>query len=776
MMKTIAAVLSAVIMLTPAAALCASAEENTPDKGAPTAFTNKDALYVHAVSNSADADAWQEWQSVHDEYYYERDTGTKYFFLPSSAGDTSVDIYNGFSANVTINGVQIAPHTTESVPYSVNANYSVPAGGRTYTLKFMKSSAEAALYINNSNADGNGTDLMSYLNSDKSNSAAATGAIVDSDGKIDNTTIKKIKGRGNTTWGKPKKAYNITYDKKVSVAGMEKNKKFSLLANYQDDSLTRNRFLYDLSDAVGLPYASDSRYVDFYVNGNYRGSYQMCEKVGAGSLVNDIDADSYLNADGTVNADFPFIAEVDWSAGSDDYYVTLNNGVNITVKDPEIDPGQPGYYEVLSYVKQKFENFTAIASNKNGRISDVADLDSVTKLYLINELGKNWDSGASSTFFTYKQDENGVYKFYGSPVWDYDNSLGNAVGVGSDLNSMGVSDYTSFSGWWCRYKGKWASQSTATNNIINNLAWNNEVLAAADDIWFDDFVPALNHFSGKTDNPLIADEMYTSEQYYSLLSGSAEMNYRSGWLLNTGSWIANHSSVAVAEYDLNKNIYQVKSGVKTFANNFKGMYDFTVQWMLSRAAWLSSQMAAGYGKTQLKGDVNRDGELTISDVTEIQKYLAKTVDFKPLQYELGNVLNGMLNINDSTAIQRKLAGIADFPSDEPEPQPDPDTYTVTFTNTLDWSGDIYCYYYYADQNGTVVQPYLWPGAMMTYLRTDSDGKRVYSVNVPFEAQYIIFDNGVGNYQTENIPFDGSALNYYALNETSGRGRYYCGTY
>lgn len=60
---------------------------------------------------------------------------------------------------------------------------------------------------------------------------------------------------------------------------MSKGKKFSLLANYQDDSLTRNRFLYDLADAVGTPYASDSRYVDFYSDGYYWGSYQMTERL-----------------------------------------------------------------------------------------------------------------------------------------------------------------------------------------------------------------------------------------------------------------------------------------------------------------------------------------------------------------------------------------------------------------------------------------------------------------------------------------------------------------
>ena len=105
---------------------------------------------------------------------------------------------------------------------------------------------------------------MTYLTADKSLSSKATGAIVDSNGDVDNTPIKKIKGRGNTTWQKSKKPFNLTYDSKVSIGGMAKSKKFSLLANYQDDSLSRNRFLYDLSDAVGVPYASDSRYVEFY--------------------------------------------------------------------------------------------------------------------------------------------------------------------------------------------------------------------------------------------------------------------------------------------------------------------------------------------------------------------------------------------------------------------------------------------------------------------------------------------------------------------------------
>lgn len=252
-----------------------AAQTSTPT----LSFKTQNALYAHAVSGSNDSDAWVAWQCKHNEDMEELNTNRKYFFLPSSVSSTSVELYNAYSKSVTVNNVTIPSGESREVSYTIDKAGNVTADGKTYSLTFLKSSAESAIYVNNSNADGNGKELISYLNEDKSNYSSATGAIVDKNGKIDNTSIKKIKGRGNSTWGKAKKPYNITYSDKVSIGGMSKGKKFSLLANYQDDSLTRNRFLYDLADAVGTPYASDSRYVDFYSDGYYWGSYQMTEKL-----------------------------------------------------------------------------------------------------------------------------------------------------------------------------------------------------------------------------------------------------------------------------------------------------------------------------------------------------------------------------------------------------------------------------------------------------------------------------------------------------------------
>lgn len=655
-LKKITSIILALVLAFSALSVCSvSAAQDKP-----ISFDTYEALYVHAVSGSNDSEAWQAWQCEHDEDFSAVNPNVNYFFLPTSADSKKVDIYNAYKTSVTVNGVEIPSGEVKTVNYELNKPYSVDVSGKTYTLKFMKSNAEAAIYVNNTNADGNGNGLMMYLNADKSRSAKATGAIVDSKGNIDNTDIKKIKGRGNTTWNKPKKAYNITYSDAVSIVGMKKSKKYSILANYQDDSLSRNRFLYDLSDAVGMPYASDSRYVDFYSDGFYWGSYQITEKVEAGSsnLISDIDDTAYLNDNGTVNSDFPFVCEVDAGAqDGEDYYVKTSSGNKVTIKAPELEEGDAGYEEVKEYVKQKFDAFYNSVKSRTSDPTDYADVESLAKLYLINELGKNWDAGVSSLFFVYKQDSSGKYKFYGSPVWDYDNSLGNAVGVERELSNIGVTDYEEYYGWWCKYKGR-SSNSKSVTNIMNFISRNNIVYEKSVSVWFEEFVPVINDFASDSSTPDVSSttEMYRAYTYYNLLKDSAQMNYQSGWLLNTGSWISDHSSLYKANYDLKTNTYTVDTKATTYTQDFTGMYNYCVDWLTSRAAWLSSEMSDDYTPSEKQiGDVNKDGILSITDATEIQKYAVGIVYFLPSQASLGDVNgDGIVNVLDATEIQKMI--------------------------------------------------------------------------------------------------------------------------
>lgn len=652
-------------------------------------FIKDNMLYVHAVNDETETQSWHHWQHA-DAYidYDEEDmeelglvegeglSEEKYFFMSSSTPEDKVVMLNTYAEDVTVNSTVIPAGGTAEVPYIEGDEVTVEAGGESHKVIFMRSTAEASIYINNPDADGEGTDLFSHLSADKENDAKATGAIVDNEGNVDNTPIKKIKGRGNTTWLKTKKPFNVTYDSAVSIDGMQKTKKLSLLANYQDSALIRNRFLQDLSDAVNMPYASDSRFVDLYMNGVYLGSYQLTQKVdiGKNNLVPEIDDDTHLNEDGTLKEEFPFICEVDASAqrGKDYFIQTSVARCKLTLKGPELDEDDPYYDTVLQIAKEKFDTmFTAVRTN-SANMGELVDIDSLTKIYLINELGKNWDVGVSSLYFVYKQAEDGTWKFFASPVWDYDNSLGNATGVKSNLQSMKVTDYEEPTGWWVMYKPGAGSGKAAKYNILSWAARNATIMDHAAKVWFEDFVPAMETFNSQN---VDFGELYSKDVYFEYLEGSAAMNYQMGWLMTTGDWICDHSTLRTGTFNSNTGKFTLAEKDTTYdITKFEDQYQYTMDWLNTRCAWLSAQFYENYTPTTpevtpenaLLGDADLNLSVNIKDATLIQKHTALLVTLEGIALKCADARkDAQVNVNDATVIQKFVAGLAvDYPVGE----------------------------------------------------------------------------------------------------------------
>lgn len=208
----------------------------------------------------------------------------------------------------------------------------------------------------------------------------------------------------------------------------------------------------------------------------------------------------------------------------------------------------------------------------------------------------------------------------------------------------------------------------------------------------------------------------------------------------------------------------------------------------------------------LIGDVDGNGVITIADATLVQKYAVQMVTFTDTQLIAGDCdLDGRVGIKDATLIQKYIVGFEDTESvgeyvggEEPttveptteettaepttvepttEPttappttEPEPETYTVTFTNSLSWSGTIYCYCWAEGEDGAVS----WPGTAMTYSETNDYGQKIYTVEVPSDADYVIFNNN--NSQTVDIPFDGSELRFYALSDIDSSWHHLYGTW
>jgi len=119
------------------------------------------------------------------------------------------------------------------------------------------------------------------------------------------TGLKKIKGRGNSTFEASmrlygKYAYNITLnDKAKLIPDCESQKKYSLLANNADETLLRNVTVYGIADQIGMPYTPNTRLVDMYDNGNYIGAYVLTEKVeyGKNTLIPTATSSDKMNED-----------------------------------------------------------------------------------------------------------------------------------------------------------------------------------------------------------------------------------------------------------------------------------------------------------------------------------------------------------------------------------------------------------------------------------------------------------------------------------------------
>ncbi|GHV39493.1 hypothetical protein AGMMS49546_11640 [Spirochaetia bacterium] len=70
---------------------------------------------------------------------------------------------------------------------------------------------------------------------------------------LENTAYKdEIRGRGNTSWGAPKKPYRIKFDKKTSLFGYEQAKSWVLLANYLDPTLLMNTVAFGVLEVRAI--------------------------------------------------------------------------------------------------------------------------------------------------------------------------------------------------------------------------------------------------------------------------------------------------------------------------------------------------------------------------------------------------------------------------------------------------------------------------------------------------------------------------------------------
>lgn len=299
------------------------------------------------------------------------------------------------------------------------------------------------------------------------NKIPAYALLIDSNGDtLFQGNLAHIKTRGNDSFKESKKPFTVKFPKKQNLFGLNRSKSFTLLANACDETHIRNAIGLDIARAFGLS-ASHYAYLTLYINGAYKGLYQMTNKVDVGKEALDItDLDKqneWVNPKpietyqwyglgrkkGVIQrkgvlldhnpSDITGGYLLDYVGPPVQYSKNMSGFVsdaedNIRILSPKYASPQE-----VNYIANRYNEMEVAVHNADGinpetglHYSEYLDVESFARYYLLNEVLFNIDGGWAS-FMMYKETDSIDPKLYAGPAWDYDRTLDNPRFMGNSI-------------------------------------------------------------------------------------------------------------------------------------------------------------------------------------------------------------------------------------------------------------------------------------------------------------------------------------------------------
>lgn len=572
----------------------------------------------------------------------------KYLFLPASADMTQLSLTfatEPASHKVMLSGNKGMTYLSDAVDVTAVAavgadgyreiTASVGKGKQPLTFRVMQASAIPTMYLTSSDA-AQGRD---WVDASKSNAATGTMNLIGADGApIYSGELKQIKARGNSTFTyTPKKSYQIKLAEPSDLLGkQEQVKTWVLLASYFDATQMHDKLIKDLAAELGLAYTASCDWVNLYYDGEYRGVYLLSEKnsVGATSVAitdmeqayeqlnegygTDMTTDLAENSYGQQYQYTKDLKEPENITGG--YLIELNHemwdevsgfktrqGVAFNVKSPEWCGDSAMKY--ISEYYQAFEDavyatddtgaYTGYNTGTGKYFYDYVDMDSLVKVFLLQELSLNCDGFISSVYF-YK-DADG--KMFAGPIWDQDMTFGTGW---NKANGAEIVDY--------HYLAEALIRIPAFESAVKEYYTNT-------------FASEVRDLLGS--NGTIARQ-------YALLKENAAMNYT--------IW----DYIRIGNPEKEGHIWQ---GV-----SYQGVVDEMTTWIEDRLANMDSRFNL---QSTVAGDVNGDGEVDVADAIALLRYLAGYGDESTIPANGDFNGDGEGDVADAIALLRYLAGYTD---------------------------------------------------------------------------------------------------------------------
>lgn len=347
--------------------------------------------------------------------WYDAESETYYFFLPSYANPGNTKISVGEYENLMTDGKQIKDGDDVFELFETDRKYLLKESGflgKTHKVSFAKAENVSTMYVETS------TGSMKEVFKNKNHEEPATVKVYDADGTVDtDASDVTINGRGNSTWTQEeKKPFTLKFGEKQSILGMGRCSKWILLADAKDKAHVKNKLIFDMAKKVGLAYTPDNEYTMLYLNGEFYGLFVLCQSPNSmAEVAEDKGKDLVL-------CKIEYRGRIKELGG-----MIIGDGKLPVVR---ILPKSMSGDEEKEFKKKLEEADRSILSNESdeSELNRHIDVDSWAKRYLIDEISENYDAAIASSYFLWEKGEE-TGRIYAGPVWDYDNSFGGPPSV-----------------------------------------------------------------------------------------------------------------------------------------------------------------------------------------------------------------------------------------------------------------------------------------------------------------------------------------------------------
>ena len=234
------------------------------------------------------------------------------------------------------------------------------------------------------------------------------------DNKIDVNNDGTLKIKGIESLKFDKKPYNVRFNNEQKPLNFRsKSKNWALLGNYGDKTLIRNFLSFEISKIFNITFASECIFVDLMFNGQYKGTYNLCDKIEVSET--RINIKKLSKDDSLTKISGGYLLEVDGFAYLGNSYFNSRKGIPITIKYPEVEDIST---DQRNYIKEKFNELEFEIYNNN--ITNI-DITSFSKFVLVEELIGNAEAYWSCFLYKDRNDNS----FYFGPIWDSEMTFDN---------------------------------------------------------------------------------------------------------------------------------------------------------------------------------------------------------------------------------------------------------------------------------------------------------------------------------------------------------------